>query len=279
MKVVLKSYGRAFLMQFNFKMMMLSLVPSVLALCLWAALLYFSLQPLLDFLQKNFVDTSGYQLVGNILTFLGLMALKAFIVPLIAMWLLLPIMLFTALVFVACIAMPVINNTMGRKYFPTLGKKHGANWWRSVGFALLNLCAFLFAWLLSLPFILFFHLGLIIQPILIGWITYRVMAYDALVVHASVEERKTIMRQCRWQLWTVGIITGLLSSLPGMIWLGGALWIFFLPLFAAIAIWLYVLVFMFSGIWFQLFCLDTLEQLREPGGTMSTTQLLSDISL
>ena len=28
-------------------------------------------------------------------------------------------------------------------------------------------------------------------------------------------------------------------------------------------IWLYVLVFMFSGIWFQLFCLDTLLHLRE----------------
>lgn len=278
MRVVLKSYGRAFLMQFNIKMMLLSLLPSLFALGLWAVVLYFSLQPLIDFLQQNFVNSSGYQLVGNILTFLGLLALKAFIVPLIAMWLLLPMMLFTALIFVACIAMPVINRTISRKYFPALEKKHGAGWWRSLGFTLLSLLAFLFFWVLSLPLSLFLHMGVIIQPLLIGWFTYRVMAYDALAAHASPEERKIIMQQHRWQLWTVGIITGLLSSLPGIIWLGGVLWIVVLPLFAAIAIWLYVLVFMFSGIWFQLFCLDTLHQLRTAKSVDITDNLVAEIT-
>lgn len=262
MRVVLRSYGRAFLMQFNIKMIALSLLPSLMALGLWAVVLYVSLQPLIDFLQQNFINSSGYQLVGNVLTFFGLLALKAFIVPLIAMWLLLPMMLFTALIFVACVAMPIINRTISKKYFPMLEQKNGAGWWRSLGFAFVSLLAFLFFWLLSLPLSLFLHLGVIIEPALVGWLTYRVMAYDALAAHASLEERKIIMRQHRWQLWTVGIITGLLSTLPGIIWLGGVLWIVVLPICAALAIWLYVLVFMFSGIWFQLFCLDTLHQLR-----------------
>jgi hypothetical protein len=249
-------------MQFNIKMILLSLLPSVLSLVLWAVVLYFTLQPLIDLLQQNFVNTTSYQMVGNVLTFLGLVALKAFIVPLIAMWLLLPIMLFTALIFVACIAMPFINRTISLKYFPSLEKKHGAGWWRSLGFAFVTLVVFLIIWLLTLPLTLFLHLGVIIQPILIGWFTYRVMAYDALSVHADLEERKIVMHQHRWQLWAVGIITGLLSSLPGIVWLGGVLWIVALPFCAALAIWLYVLVFMFSGIWFQLFCLDTLHQLR-----------------
>ncbi len=171
-------------------------------------------------------------------------------------------LLTTALLFVAGLAMPVINRFISRKYFPALQKKHGASWWRSAGFALFSLLLFFCAWLVSLPFSLFFNLGLIIQPALIGWFTYRVMAYDALAAHASAEERKIILKQHRWQLWIVGIVTGLLSSLPGMIWLGGVLWIVVLPVFAAFAIWLYVLVFMFSGIWFQLFCLDTLQHLR-----------------
>ena len=278
MRVVLKSYGRAFLMQFNIKMMLLSLLPAVLALGLWAVVLYFSLQPLIDFLQQNFINCSGYQLVGNVLTFFGLLALRAFIVPLIAMWLLLPFMLFTALIFVACIAMPVINRTIAKKYFPDLEKKHGAGWWRSLGFAFVSLLAFLLLWTLSLPLSLFLHLGVIIQPVLIGWFTYRVMAYDALSVHASLEERKIIMQQHRWQLWTVGIITGLLSSLPGIIWLGGVLWIVVLPLCAAISIWLYVLVFMFSGIWFQLFCLDTLHQLRSASKVRAADESAPEIA-
>lgn len=262
MKSVLKSYGRALLMQLNVRMLLLTLLPSLLGLILWGFLLALSLQPLIDFLQQNLVSGDMYRMAGELLTFFGLLALKAFLVPLIAMWLLLPVMLLTALVFVSVVAMPLMNRSISRKYFAQLEKQGRACWWRSAGFALLSLAIFSLLWLVSLPLSLLLPIGLILEPILIGWLTYRVMTYDALASHATVEERRTIMQTQRWQLWVVGIMTGLLSTLPGMIWMGGALWIFVLPLFAAVAIWLYVVVFMFSGLWFQLFCLDALERLR-----------------
>ena len=259
-------------MQFNIGMLLLSLLPSILALGLWAVVLYYSLQPLIDFLQQLFIENNGFQLAGNVLNFLGLIALKAVIVPLIAMWLLLPFMLLTALLFVAFIAMPLINRHVSRRYFPDLEKLKGGGWLSSVWFALLCLLIFILLWLISLPLTLFMHLGLVIQPLLLGWITYRIMAYDALANHASVLERQQILEQHRWQLWSVGIITGLLGALPGMMWMGGVLSVVFLPLLAAVAIWLYVLVFMFSGLWFQLFCLDALQQLRQKNTV--TIQLL-----
>ena len=257
MKIVLKSYGRAFLMQFNIGMLLLSLLPSLFALGLWAVVLYYSLQPLIDFLQQLFLENNGFQLAGDVLNFLGLIALKAVIVPLIAMWLLLPFMLLTALLFVAFIAMPLINRKVSKRYYPDLEKLKGGGWLSSIWFALLCLVIFI------LPLTLFMHLGLVIQPLLLGWITYRIMAYDALAHHASADERHQILRQHRWQLWSVGVVTGLLGALPGMMWMGGVLSIVFLPVLAAIAIWLYVLVFMFSGLWFQFFCLDALQQLRQ----------------
>jgi len=263
MRKIVNSYGRAFLMQFNYKMILLSFLPSLLALGLWAIVLYFSLQPLIDYLQQYFLDNNGFQLAGNVLSFFGLLALKAVIIPLVAMWLLLPWMLLTALLFVTCMAMPLINRTVSQQYFPELEKCYGGSWWGSLGFALVWVIVFIVAWLVSLPLSLFLPLGMIIQPILLGWLTYRVMAYDALAVHASVEERRTIFQQYRWQLWAVGIVAGLLGSLPGLVWLGGVLSFLFLPLLAAVAIWLYVVVFMFSGLWFQLFCLDALQQLRK----------------
>jgi hypothetical protein len=262
MKTILNSYGRAFLMQFNYKMLLLSMVPSLLALSLWAVVLYFSLQPIIDYLQQYFLDNNGFQLAGSMLGFFGLLALKAVIVPLIAMWLLLPLMLLTALLFVACIAMPLINHTVAIRYFPQLEKRYGGSWWRSLGFALVCITLFIVLWVVTLPLTLFLPLGIAIHVVLLGWLTYRVMAYDALAVHASVEERKIIMQQHRWQLWVVGIIAALLGSLPGTIWLGGVLSILFLPLLAAIAIWLFVVIFMFSGFWFQFYCLDALLQLR-----------------
>jgi hypothetical protein len=262
MQTILKSYGRALLMQFNLKMLLLSLLPSLLALTLWAVVLYLSLQPFIDYLQQYFVDNNGFEFAGKMLSFFGLLALKAVLVPLVAMWLLLPLMLLTALLFVTCIAMPLINRAVSQQYFPQLEKRYGGSWWGSLGSALFYVALFLMAWLVSLPLTLFPPLGMMIQPVLLGWLTYRVMTYDALAIHASQEERRTILQQQRWPLWTVGILVGLLGAVPGMVWLGGVLSIIFLPLLAAVAIWLYVLIFMFSGFWFQLFCLDALQQLR-----------------
>ncbi len=263
MRKVFKSYGRAFLMQFNLVMVMLSLLPSILALGLWAVVLYFSLQPLIDFLQQLFIQHNGFQLAGNILGFLGLLSLKAVIVPLIAMWLLLPLMLLTALLFVAFLAMPLINRKISRRYYPQLEKRNQDGWWDGFWFATLYLLGFLLLWLISLPLTLVVQLGLVIQPLLLGWISYRIMAYDALAVHASETERQQILLHHRWQLWSVAVITGMLGALPGMVWMGGVASIVFLPLLAGLAIWLYVLIFMFSGMWFQFFCLDALQQLRQ----------------
>jgi hypothetical protein len=36
----------------------------------------------------------------------------------------------------------------------------------------------------------------------------------------------------------------------------------FLPVFAGLAIWLYVLVFIFTGLWFQYYCLAALHAHR-----------------
>ena len=100
------------------------------------------------------------------------------------------------------------------------------------------------------------------QPVLLGWLTYRIMAYDALARHANDDEREQLLSTHRWQLWAIGIVVGLFGAVPGMMWMGGVISVVFLPFLAAIAIWLYVIIFMFSGFWFQFYCLDALEDLR-----------------
>ena len=80
--------------------------------------------------------------------------------------------------------------------------------------------------------------------------------------HADPEERKIILRIHRWQLLVIGAITGAMGAAPTLLWLGGALSVIFFPVLAAGAIWLYVLVFIFSGLWFQHYCMDALTQYR-----------------
>jgi hypothetical protein len=89
------------------------------------------------------------------------------------------------------------------------------------------------------------------------------MSYDALVDHASVEERKQVFKQHRGSLLTIGVISGYLGAAPSVLWASGAMFIAMAPILVPVAIWIYTLVFAFSSLWFAHFALAALAQLRK----------------
>ena len=94
------------------------------------------------------------------------------------------------------------------------------------------------------------------------------MSYDALAAHASEGERKAIMQAHRWPLLAIGMVSGVLGALPGIAWIGGAvLAVVLFPILAILSAWLYLVIFLFTGLWFQYYCLQALEELRMAGAT------------
>jgi hypothetical protein len=134
-----------------------------------------------------------------------------------------------------------------------------------VWISLASFVIFVVLWVVTLPFSVFPPLGLLIHALLWGWLTSRVIAYDALAEHADQEELHEIHRRHRWPLLLIGTITGAFGAAPTLLWLGGALAVVLLPFLAALSIWLYVLVFVFSGLWFEHYCLQALRELRHAG--------------
>ncbi|HEY0847892.1 MAG TPA: EI24 domain-containing protein [Noviherbaspirillum sp.] len=255
---VLVALGRAIVSQLHFRMLLLTVLPFVLSLAIWGVLLWLGLQPMIDWLHAYFSEGGWFGTAGNILGWFGLESITTVLVPLIAMWVLLPLMILTALVFVGTMAMPIIVRHVGSRHYPDLEKRRGGSILGSLWIATYSFIVFAFLWLLTLPLSLFPPLTFIVQPALWGWLTYRVMAYDALAEHASAQEIKDIMRIHRWPLLAIGATAGAMGAAPTMLWLGGALSVIFFPVLAAGAIWLYVLVFVFSGLWFQHYCLEAL---------------------
>jgi hypothetical protein len=189
--------------------------------------------------------------------------LKTLVVPLISMFLFLPLMILTALIFIGLAAMPAVVRHVGGRHFSQLEKKRGGSLLGSLGTAGAAFLVFVLAWCVSLPLYLFPPLALVTQILLWGWLTCRVVVYDALAEHASTDERRAILRRHRWPLLAIGTVSGAAGSLPGILWLGGsALSVVFFPFLAAASIWLYVLIFIFTGLWFEYYCLDALRKLR-----------------
>ncbi|MBI3283275.1 MAG: EI24 domain-containing protein [Burkholderiales bacterium] len=262
MAAVIRAWGRAVATQLHYRMLLLTLRPFLAALLLWSVAMWWGLQMLVDFIQDWFVLHRAFDTAGEVLGWFGLLAFKAMLVPLVAMWLLLPLMIFTALLCIGVFAMPAISRHVAARYYQQLEQRRGGSLIGSLWVALSSFAMFAVLWLLTLPLALLPPLSLILQPLLWGWLTYRVIVYDALAQHADAAERQLLIRSQRGPLLLIGTVAGLCGAAPGLLWLGGVISVLFLPLLAGVAIWLYVLVFVFTGLWFQHYCLYALQQQR-----------------
>jgi hypothetical protein len=112
----------------------------------------------------------------------------------------------------------------------------------------------------------------LIPPLLWGWLTYRVMSYDALALHASRDERRALVRRFRLPLLLIGIASGLLGSLPTLLWATSVWLIVLFPVITAMTIWIYAFILVFSGLWFGYYCLRALQRMRTEahGGVRQT---------
>ena len=78
----------------------------------------------------------------------------------------------------------------------------------------------------------------------------------------SKPERRQLMQRYRMQLLIIGIITGLLGTAPSIVWASATVFLVAFAVLIPAAIWIYMLVFAFSSLWFVHFCLAVLQLQR-----------------
>ncbi|VTU32176.1 hypothetical protein RA8CHR_04506 [Variovorax sp. RA8] len=173
-----------------------------------------------------------------------------------------PLLVVVALLVVSGLMAPALTRLVAERRFPALEEKKGASFvgsvFRSLGLTVLALLALV----VSMPLWLIPPLVLILPPLIWGWLTYRVMSFDALAEHASPEERATLLRAHRLPLLGIGVLCGYLGAAPSIVWASGLLFVAAFLVLAPLAIWIYTLVFAFSALWFSHYCLDALAKLR-----------------
>ncbi|MFN0186483.1 MAG: EI24 domain-containing protein [Aquabacterium sp.] len=216
----------------------------------------------------------GWSLVDAALRWLeGLLgaSFRSVLAPLVVVMLALPVIVVLSLLLVALLMVPALVRLVARRRFAALEQRQGAGWMLSALWGLGCTLLALVALVVTMPLWFVPPLMLVLPPLIWGWLTYRVMAFDALGSHASADERRALMRQHRLPLLTMGIICGYLGAAPGLLWAFSALALVFAPLLIAASIWLYTLVFAFSALWFTHYGLAALARLRgqvptpEPG--------------
>ena len=140
------------------------------------------------------------------------------IASLIVIALTIPVVVAFTLVLVALWVTPAVVTLVARRRFPALERRHGGSWWAGFFASLAYTVGALLMVMLTLPFWLVPGLALVLPPVIWGWLTARVMGFDALAEHASQPEREAIQRSHQWPLLLMGILCGLLCGVPSMIW-------------------------------------------------------------
>ena len=211
----------------------------------------------------------SYQLMQAFLGWLeriGMGSLRTVFAPLFVLILATPVIVVACLLLVAVFMTPAMVDMVGRRRFAGLELKHGGSLVVSILWSLGSTSLAVLALVVSMPLWLIPPLVLVLPPVIWGWLTYRVFAFDALASHASVEERKTLLRQNRSSLLLMGILSGYMGAAPSLLWAWGAFAIVMAPVLVPVAIWIYTLIFAFASLWFAHFCLAALARLRGHGG-------------
>ncbi len=263
MNAMLDSFWRAVMYCLHPRVIALSILPVVIMGALSLTLGYFYWE---DALVAVRASLESFELVNAMVHWLegiGLGSLRLVLAPALVLFLSIPVIVIFTLLLVAVFMTPSMVALVASRRFPQLERKKGGSMLASIVWSLGSTLLAIVALVATVPLWLVPPLILILPPLIWGWLTYRVMSYDALADHASREEREQLFRENRLPLLGIGVLSGYLGAAPSLLWASGAMFIAMAPIAVPLAIWIYTLVFAFSSLWFAHYCLAALEQLRK----------------
>jgi hypothetical protein len=262
MNLLIDSFWRAAAYCLRPGVIVLSILPLVLIGVSTLSLGYFFWDNALDQVRvvlesSDFVNHGWAWLDG-----MGLGRIKTVLAPLIVIFTVTPFIVMACLLVVALLMTPWLVRLVAKRRFPEIERRGNGSFWAGLAWSLSSTGLALIALLVSIPLWFVPPLVLVIPPLIWGWLTYRVMAFDALAEHATAEERRALLRRHRPMLLGMGVLVGFLGAAPSLLWASVALFAAMFVILLPMAVWIYTLVFAFSSLWFAHYCLAALSALR-----------------
>jgi hypothetical protein len=259
---VVASLARAISGFLNPRVWWLTVAPFVMSAAIWGLILFAGWERANAWVRGFLAQWPALDGVERAIAFIGLGGLHMVFAPFLIIAVAIPLIVATILLLIGVTSMPAVIAHLGRRRFAHLDTLRGGSLLGSIGYGSWSTVIFLVLMIVTLPLWFVPPFLAIVPPVLWGWLTYRMMSYDALALHASADERRTLLRRHRVPLLVIGIACGLLGAIPAFLWATSIIAIVLFPVIALISVWLYVVIFVFSALWFGHYCLRALEALR-----------------
>ena len=264
MSDLIRSLGLALVGTMHPKMLWLSFRPFLIVSIFWGVVIWLIWSPALEMLRTFLTASIFTSWIQSGLEYVGFDEARAWIAPLFLVILLIPIIAISLLVFIAFSTVPaVVDSVAKQKAYEGIMRIKGGSFVGSFFYTLWSAFICLALVMLTLPVWWIPPLFAILPPLLWGWLTMRLMAYDVLLDHATPDERNQLLEEHRWTLLGMGVVAGMIGAVPTFFWATSVLALVLFPFVSFVALWIYSLIFIFSALWFSHFLLYALKQLRQ----------------
>ena len=262
MGLIFDSFWRALAYLWMPRVIALSLMPLVLMMVGSLVLGYFFWDSAVAWIQQGLQSFAVAQTIIAWTESIGWSGLTAAFGPLAVLLIASPLVVISSLLLVSAFMTPVMVKLVHQRRFSGLSVAQPASFWKSAWWSTSSTLLAVVALLVSMPLWLVPPMALLLPPLIWGWLTYRVFAYEALAEAANREERDALFLRHRNTFWLMGVVSGYLGAAPSLLWASGAMFIALAPVLVPLAVWVYTLVFAFSSLWFAHFGLSALHRMR-----------------
>lgn len=235
------AFKRALVSQCHPKMLLALLLPFFIALVGALVLLWVFWTPLTNWLDAHALDWHYLNEVDQWLLAVGMFSLKLYLVPLLAVAILLPLSGILGLVIAAIFVMPIVLRHLERREYLGVVRRGQFSTTYSMWNAIWVGVLFSLGWLVTMPLWLIPPLPVVLPIVWWAFAFTRMLRVDAIIEHATAQERRQIWRRHNRQYWLIGFVLALVNLFPPA-WL-------VLPVFSALV--------------FAHFSLEALRQLRQ----------------
>jgi len=219
MNDIARALGRALVSQFHPRMLWLAVWPFLVSLVLWGVTGFVFRHPAIAWIEQLAAGSVIGSSVETGFSWFGIDGGLGLVSAVIYTGFLFAMMVLSALLIIAVVAMPTVVEHVASRDFPTLERKQGGTYLGSVGNAIWVSVAFLVGFVLTIPLWLIAPLAVLVPLLWWGWATARMFRYDALVAHASRDERELLFARHGKAFFAIGTTVSLLNFVPPLFFL------------------------------------------------------------
>lgn len=125
-----------------------------------------------------------------------------------------PLIVISALVITSVIATPVVLRFVSQKYYSNVQRLGSESLIQSVLNGLRAIALYIFLWIVTIPLWIVPGFQFLLPILLNTWLNYRVFSYDAMIEHATADERKSIQKKSRDTFLLLGLVSSLMLFPP-----------------------------------------------------------------